>query len=760
MNITLCPKQACITQSLNSPWNPLIVGVTLALTALLAIPTQAAEPFATTGHGAFFNSSGEQIALTLAHAEYAERWYREAMLKQLDANTQHEYKALEREVFAGLNVQRQDALLLRQAVLEATLAKAKTPVAADTTLVKLRALQGALRFTLPLEEFDPAQFEWQHHKIADAVRARLERLTPKNFEVEVLQATLNKGQAYLDECADAGVPIPPPINQMDPTGLTGWRSEGFIPQGEQFIVGSPAELRSYRSMMPRGMCYSLPRYNNAQTSITLDGVICLAEQSARACFWDNQWTPPGSTTVTAFNIAPGEIVPIGVPDMPGGKYQAGGAEIESGPGGVCTDCHAGENPYVVHPESLLRTTVAWQDIHEPSGDLPAFAVNRYVPLVGPSWPQNEASLTAAALGAATSSCNACHRKGGAGRIAHLSNQLPGYCNTVLRQAGQRTMPFGSPGSEEANVYALIAAHCNAPPSASVADVGDPHITTVNGMRYDFQAAGEFTLLTSGDDTFELQARQTPVLTTFTPGTNPHTGLASCPSLNTAVAVRVGKHSVSYQPANGALSSKEDLALFVDGVPVSAGNMNLGSGATLSYAGPGGAVQLTLADGSAVRVEPHYWSSQGYWYLDVFVDDTFARAGIMGLITAGDWLPRAPDGSSFGAKPASLNDRHQVLNDKFANSWRVSDKTSLFHYAPGTSSRDFTDPTWPTPPGGSCEKTQLPGDVPVVKEPSWELAREVCSRIKDKAIHADCMIDVAVLGEAEAAEVHWQAANAN
>lgn len=60
------------------------------------------------------------------------------------------------------------------------------------------------------------------------------------------------------------------------------------------------------------------------------------------------------------------------------------------------------------------------------------------------------------------------------------------------------------------------------------------------------------------------------------------------------------------------------------------------------------------------------------------------------------------------RPSSSAERqlHQQLASQRRN--------EPFPYAPGISSRDFTDSTWPAPPGGSCENTQLPGDVPLVK----------------------------------------------
>ena len=36
--------------------------------------------------------------------------------------------------------------------------------------------------------------------------------------------------------------------------------------------------------------------------------------------------------------------------------------------------------------------------------------------------------------------------------------------------------------------------------------GDPHLTTFDGLEYDFHAAGEFTLVESTEDDFEVQVR--------------------------------------------------------------------------------------------------------------------------------------------------------------------------------------------------------------------------------------------------------------
>jgi hypothetical protein len=58
--------------------------------------------------------------------------------------------------------------------------------------------------------------------------------------VTLLSATTNLGQAYINECMTARVPIPPTIGVLDPAGVAGWKSQGFIPTPDQFCQ-SPAE---------------------------------------------------------------------------------------------------------------------------------------------------------------------------------------------------------------------------------------------------------------------------------------------------------------------------------------------------------------------------------------------------------------------------------------------------------------------------------------------------------------------------------------
>ncbi len=280
--------------------------------------------------------------------------------------------------------------------------------------------------------------------------------------------------------------------------------------------------------------------------------------------------------------------------------------------------------------------------------------------------------------------------------------------------------------------------------------GDPHIKTVDGTRYDFQSAGEFTLLQDGS-TMEIQARQTAV-PGAPPITNPHTGLRSCVSINTAVAARVGGHDVSYLPNLSGRPDPAGLQLRINGVLTdiqALQSFNLGSGGRVSTAPAGNGIEIVFPNGTSLIASPHWWNSQSKWYLNLSVFNTPATEGVMGLIPAGGWLPTLPNGTSMGPRPASAAQRHIDLNQKFADAWRISDATSLFDYAPGTSTATFTNKDWPPEESEPC----IVQDSPPVTPIHWDRAMEICRLIIDVDDQANCAFDVAATGELGFAEAY-------
>jgi hypothetical protein len=284
-----------------------------------------------------------------------------------------------------------------------------------------------------------------------------------------------------------------------------------------------------------------------------------------------------------------------------------------------------------------------------------------------------------------------------------------------------------------------------------ADNGDPHIRTVSGENYDFHSAGEFTLLRDGD--MEIQARQTPV-PSASPIPNGHTGLTSCVSVNTAVAARVSGHRVTYQPSLNGDASPAGMEVRIDGKLVNLDavpGVPLGGGARVARASVGGGIEIDFADGTTLLVVPGWWGSHNIWYLNLSVLNTPATAGIMGFIPSGSWLPTLPDGSSMGPRPASAAARYAALNQKFADAWRVTKSTSLFDYAPGMGTEDFTNKAWPAENATSCN---IPSQ-PAVKAIDRGAAEQMCAQIVNKDDRANCAFDVALTGEPNFAKTYAQ-----
>ncbi|MBP1850277.1 hypothetical protein [Rhizobium halophytocola] len=238
------------------------------------------------------------------------------------------------------------------------------------------------------------------------------------------KATTASGREYLAECRKAEVPIPPDW------GSSQWKHVGDLTTN--FLgLGNPAEVWRWDSASPKGLCVALPRVSGSNISAL--GIICLGTQSSNACFFD------------AANVPVGDKKPI--------SDFLGGADLFNG---VCTDCHAGENPYVVHPGGPLDMR---PDNH---------AVNFYTPLIKPSWPQNPGPFSLLGMvpinplpPVSDSSCLTCHSQGDAGRFPDILalNAWAGgessYCRTILKSAIGNTMP-GPGSSYDKHVQAIFA----------------------------------------------------------------------------------------------------------------------------------------------------------------------------------------------------------------------------------------------------------------------------------------------------------------
>jgi hypothetical protein len=275
-----------------------------------------------------------------------------------------------------------------------------------------------------------------------------------------------------------------------------------------------------------------------------------------------------------------------------------------------------------------------------------------------------------------------------------------------------------------------------------AHIGEPHVHTVDGTAYDFQAVGEFTLLRDGDR-MEIQVRQWP-LPTASPDTDAHSGLTSCVSFNTAAAVRMGAHRIALQQG----PERQRPEFYVDGKPAEmpVNGIDLGGSRVTAFAASGEmGIRVDFEDGTVVLITPRLWNA--VWLLDVSVSHTSAYEGVMGFVPKGSWLPRLRNGVDVGPRPASLHDRYVTLYKTFADSWRVTDKTSLFVYAAGTSTKTFTDPDWPAekPPCKLKPQFQIPG-VKVHQGMPVARAEAICRIVTHKNLYQNCVFDVATTGD--------------
>jgi VWD domain-containing protein len=249
--------------------------------------------------------------------------------------------------------------------------------------------------------------------------------------------------------------------------------------------------------------------------------------------------------------------------------------------------------------------------------------------------------------------------------------------------------------------------CTCRTDACSESTGDPHLLSYDGRRYDFQAAGEFVASrdAGGGDPggrFQLQVRQEPY-----PG---RTDVA----VNTAVAADVGGDRVEIDMTGGSPR------VLVNGEPRDEVGGQLAGGGALSAADTvlGKLIGIAWPDGTAVTVAPI-----GGFGLSLSTSLAPARAGaVQGLFGNADGDP-ADD------VPAG------TLYPGYADSWRVTPATSLFTYPAGRSTASYTDRSFP-------RQRPAPADTAA--------AEAICRQagVTDPAVLANCVLDVAVTGQAD------------
>jgi hypothetical protein len=205
-------------------------------------------------------------------------------------------------------------------------------------------------------------------------------------------------------------------------------------------------------------------------SVKLFGVICQST-AGKVCFWDGfqqiSLNPPQPLFIASTNSQ----------DLVGSPW-LGGAALVTANRGMCTDCHRGENPFIVVPGAA--TDLRGAGVSQFSG--------WYEPIVGAGWLQNPGpgtvpSSTSPALVAGDGNCLTCHFAGGGtlgGRfpvLGLMEGNPSGYCTYVLDQARiLNKMPPSNPeGLSFAKHWDALSTACNS--------AGPPTITMPPSTRY-------------------------------------------------------------------------------------------------------------------------------------------------------------------------------------------------------------------------------------------------------------------------------------
>jgi hypothetical protein len=259
--------------------------------------------------------------------------------------------------------------------------------------------------------------------------------------------------------------------------------------------------------------------------------------------------------------------------------------------------------------------------------------------------------------------------------------------------------------------------------AAATTVGDTHLTTFNGLLYDFQAAGDFTLA-EVDPGFSVQTRQVSGAPVWPDAT-----------VNKAVAARFGVTKVAVCVAP---PGSNEPAVNVNGslMPVKDGEtLELPGGVGLFR--QGNVYQMTSEGGDSVRATVN--SYNGTNWIDVHVGLGRWPSSVHGLIANpnGNMNQIATRDGVVLTNPFSFDD----LYHRFADSWRVSGDASML---------------------SACNAEKVI-EVGIPKRPFYakdlepgirEKAQGVCTAagVKPGPLFEACTLDVAVIGQDAAAKV--------
>jgi hypothetical protein len=254
--------------------------------------------------------------------------------------------------------------------------------------------------------------------------------------------------------------------------------------------------------------------------------------------------------------------------------------------------------------------------------------------------------------------------------------------------------------------------------------GDVHIVTVDNHAYDFQAVGEFVLLRTADEGFEIQGRQEPFQG------------ANDVSFNSAIAMSRGGHRIGVYADDP--SRTDALTVLVDGAPVDpvTGPVTVGD-ATITHVGgffPG--LEVAYADGTRISLV----GQLEYGVNLVINPSEQVRAdavGLMGPVSADSMgVPALPDGTVIPEQVGG-DAYYEQLYGIFEDSWRVTAETTLFDYTDGRTTESYIDPNFPA-------IDQLV-TIDHLTQEQLAAGEAACALVQIELLRRQCIYDVGVTG---------------
>ena len=437
------------------------------------------------------------------------------------------------------------------------------------------------------------------------------------------------------------------------------------------------------------------------------GATCVAGQSSTDgwCPQTLNWGSPPTPRIFCVINSVGATTAPATPATSLGQLRVDGAA--SGVGGATNDA--------------ITVTVA--------GTPHGAAGNNYFPDLGTQWQKAEFNVFGDGGGSQAvfnSGSSATVRV----EVASGTTLGPGcVLGSFTAKSNNMTLQNTAPAAASGALPALVFAETNPAPAGGTADcsdavsTGDTHLTTFNGLHYDFQATGDFVLAQSGSD-FLVQTRQASGAPTWPDA-----------AVNKAVATRMGKTAVAICLAPTRVLVDGRARNLADHTSVS-----LPDDITISRVGDLYLIQR--GNGDSVRAQLNHGSQPKYDWIDVSVNlgDRSQAPKVRGLLGNPDGnrdLLGLADGTIL-KEPVSFED----LYGRYGKSWRVPPRESML-------CKDQRIEV------GNPRKPFYANDLSKAQQ---QRAEAICAKagVKQPAALADCILDVTVLGTERAATGHARA----